>query len=111
MRARASCSVLSRSKIQTRRDGGNLASFTAELLAADERTDALVGQRSEEHTSELQSPCNLVCRLLLEKKKNTMREQLIRLSSEVGDLLLILDIICLTIYGDLIAHVIAAEAT
>src|SRR2546426_1425785 len=28
------------------------------------------GKRSEEHTSELQSPCNLVCRLLLEKKKN-----------------------------------------
>src|SRR5205807_10106537 len=28
-------------------------------------------QRSEEHTSELQSPCNLVCRLLLEKKKTT----------------------------------------
>src|SRR2546426_7088880 len=28
--------------------------------------------RSEEHTSELQSPCNLVCRLLLEKKKNEM---------------------------------------
>src|SRR5256885_11622557 len=27
--------------------------------------------RSEEHTSELQSPCNLVCRLLLEKKKVT----------------------------------------
>src|SRR5256885_7111544 len=27
-------------------------------------------ERSEEHTSELQSPCNLVCRLLLEKKKN-----------------------------------------
>src|SRR5256885_15834300 len=27
------------------------------------------GDRSEEHTSELQSPCNLVCRLLLEKKK------------------------------------------
>src|SRR2546426_5534757 len=26
--------------------------------------------RSEEHTSELQSPCNLVCRLLLEKKKH-----------------------------------------
>src|SRR2546426_7161991 len=26
-------------------------------------------RRSEEHTSELQSPCNLVCRLLLEKKK------------------------------------------
>src|SRR5256885_9202551 len=28
-----------------------------------------VRRRSEEHTSELQSPCNLVCRLLLEKKK------------------------------------------
>src|SRR2546426_3380945 len=28
------------------------------------------GGRSEEHTSELQSPCNLVCRLLLEKKNN-----------------------------------------
>src|SRR5256885_5208106 len=28
--------------------------------------------RSEEHTSELQSPCNLVCRLLLEKKKKNM---------------------------------------
>src|SRR5256885_11575661 len=29
--------------------------------------------RSEEHTSELQSPCNLVCRLLLEKKKTCVR--------------------------------------
>src|SRR5256885_9531638 len=28
--------------------------------------------RSEEHTSELQSPCNLVCRLLLEKKKSAL---------------------------------------
>src|SRR5256885_6302029 len=34
--------------------------------AAAEPTAA---ERSEEHTSELQSPCNLVCRLLLEKKK------------------------------------------
>src|SRR2546426_7500122 len=31
------------------------------------------GVRSEEHTSELQSPCNLVCRLLLEKKKKKSR--------------------------------------
>src|ERR1039457_7658664 len=30
--------------------------------------------RSEEHTSELQSPCNLVCRLLLEKKKKTTKK-------------------------------------
>src|SRR2546426_5586164 len=32
-------------------------------------TGGLARERSEEHTSELQSPCNLVCRLLLEKKK------------------------------------------
>src|SRR5688500_19710361 len=36
-----------------------------EHVGADARQPA----RSEEHTSELQSPCNLVCRLLLEKKK------------------------------------------
>src|SRR5256885_12736356 len=36
------------------------------------RREGVAGPRSEEHTSELQSPCNLVCRLLLEKKnKNT----------------------------------------
>src|SRR5256885_7174192 len=35
--------------------------------------DAAVSPRSEEHTSELQSPCNLVCRLLLEKKKVNLR--------------------------------------
>src|SRR5256885_11723979 len=33
--------------------------------------------RSEEHTSELQSPCNLVCRLLLEKKKKIITDHLI----------------------------------
>src|ERR1022692_4724081 len=37
--------------------------------------------RSEEHTSELQSPCNLVCRLLLEKKK-TPRSSTARRTSE-----------------------------
>src|SRR2546426_5127885 len=39
-------------------------------------------QRSEEHTSELQSPCNLVCRLLLEKKKkkDTSKKYLIQTS-------------------------------
>src|SRR2546426_2488875 len=35
------------------------------------RDGRLNPRRSEEHTSELQSPCNLVCRLLLEKKKKT----------------------------------------
>src|SRR2546426_3772600 len=39
-------------------------------LAPGANAQGLAGQpRSEEHTSELQSPCNLVCRLLLEKKK------------------------------------------
>src|SRR5256885_6291873 len=33
--------------------------------------------RSEEHTSELQSPCNLVCRLLLEKKKKILLTRLL----------------------------------
>src|SRR5256885_12983939 len=36
------------------------------------RPRAALNGRSEEHTSELQSPCNLVCRLLLEKKKNKL---------------------------------------
>src|SRR5256885_8576082 len=42
------------------------------LLGIDRVDDEVVDDepgRSEEHTSELQSPCNLVCRLLLEKKK------------------------------------------
>src|SRR5256885_9040461 len=37
--------------------------------------------RSEEHTSELQSPCNLVCRLLLEKKKKQSRRRSSNLTS------------------------------
>src|SRR5256885_10848440 len=37
-------------------------------FAVDDNDDRFL--RSEEHTSELQSPCNLVCRLLLEKKKD-----------------------------------------
>src|SRR2546430_12233831 len=39
----------------------------------DRRARLAVGGRSEEHTSELQSQSNLVCRLLLEKKKATRR--------------------------------------
>src|SRR2546426_8670479 len=46
-------------------------------------------RRSEEHTSELQSPCNLVCRLLLEKKKKNLpatdeRTAQIRTTTEPG---------------------------
>src|SRR2546426_3684878 len=39
------------------------------MVSAESRLAAISNERSEEHTSELQSPCNLVCRLLLEKKK------------------------------------------
>src|SRR3989454_7061715 len=38
-------------------------------------------ERSEEHTSELQSPCNLVCRLLLEKKNETIWTSEIRIAA------------------------------
>src|SRR2546426_4571034 len=49
---------------------GNVATWNAGAeRIKGYRADAI---RSEEHTSELQSPCNLVCRLLLEKKKNDM---------------------------------------
>src|SRR5256885_9714921 len=41
----------------------------AQDLAALPLDLSVLAPRSEEHTSELQSPCNLVCRLLLEKKK------------------------------------------
>src|SRR5256885_12617066 len=47
--------------------------------------DLVAGRRSEEHTSELQSPCNLVCRLLLEKKQNTRAHA--RPSRHSGDVL------------------------
>src|SRR5256885_4541610 len=49
-----------------------------------------VGGRSEEHTSELQSPCNLVCRLLLEKKKDQRCRLVLLLgyaARESGDIL------------------------
>src|SRR5256885_9233973 len=48
-----------------------VAETGARILRDDGVPEAVAWcDRSEEHTSELQSPCNLVCRLLLEKKKN-----------------------------------------
>src|SRR2546426_9221403 len=59
-----------------RRSHARRASAPDRLRAAARERRRLVSlrdrgraRRSEEHTSELQSPCNLVCRLLLEKKK------------------------------------------
>src|SRR2546426_5474809 len=57
---------VSRSELQDR-------ATAADLDVVGMRSDAQHPERSEEHTSELQSPCNLVCRLLLEKKKKTNR--------------------------------------
>src|SRR5205807_8393550 len=54
-----------------------LDSMSPAFAAAVPKTPRFVGlfSRSEEHTSELQSPCNLVCRLLLEKKKNKINSE------------------------------------
>src|SRR5258708_14057136 len=64
--------TLFRSVLVGARQLGERAQRLVQLLAA--ALDALFGSghqtRSEEHTSELQSPDHLVCRLLLEKKKN-----------------------------------------
>src|SRR2546426_5979362 len=49
---------------------GTMWSMGARLRTCAASSRAWGGTRSEEHTSELQSPCNLVCRLLLEKKKS-----------------------------------------
>src|SRR5256885_7525074 len=73
-RLNASVVIVSRDKdkgeatlIEMRAKSGsrNLDAMTADLSSQDSVREL----RSEEHTSELQSPCNLVCRLLLEKKK------------------------------------------
>src|SRR2546426_6916816 len=45
------------------------ATLMASSCTSGGRPNSDAVERSEEHTSELQSPCNLVCRLLLEKKK------------------------------------------
>src|SRR3989454_7865794 len=49
----------------------DLATRPEKKLGTDATWDQAERARSEEHTSELQSPCNLVCRLLLEKKKQS----------------------------------------
>src|SRR5256885_3243631 len=50
-------------------NGARAFAFT--LMLAFSRPQGVARSRSEEHTSELQSPCNLVCRLLLEKKNHS----------------------------------------
>src|SRR2546426_3690685 len=50
----------------------------------DEEVSKETSSRSEEHTSELQSPCNLVCRLLLEKKNRASLRQYPRIRPSVS---------------------------
>src|SRR6266850_2384550 len=61
---------------QATKDASRIAGLEA-LRIVNEPTAASLAYRSEEHTSELQSPCNLVCRLLLEKKKKNRRNYII----------------------------------
>src|SRR5688500_7595608 len=58
-------------KFTRKPDGAILAMNVIEEIHRKLPNTHLVMHGSEEHTSELQSPCNLVCRLLLEKKKLT----------------------------------------
>src|SRR2546426_10867116 len=62
---RSDCALLPRRRLARGPPAGVHADRSGDVLSA---AGARV-IRSEEHTSELQSPCNLVCRLLLEKKK------------------------------------------
>src|SRR5438552_8827344 len=69
-------------------EGIRLAVIDGQLHAArdvhadDVRNASLESARSEEHTSELQSPDHLVCRLLLEKKKNKSKNSLTLLADK-----------------------------
>src|SRR5256885_9696176 len=54
---------------------GGLYNVTLFLPPTSQPQRCNLFNRSEEHTSELQSPCNLVCRLLLEKKKKRLYTQ------------------------------------
>src|SRR2546430_13396794 len=65
--------------------GCEVVTFTADIGQGEELEPARkkAKKRSEEHTSELQSQSNLVCRLLLEKKKTKQRHAVSRKISEV----------------------------
>src|SRR5256885_12046061 len=67
VRVEAACRVAGNDTDRLEREGR--AAVPLRAAAARCAAPARHQPRSEEHTSELQSPCNLVCRLLLEKKK------------------------------------------
>src|SRR5258708_31432631 len=66
-------------------DARPVAALTPSSTARDVASSITAATRSEEHTSELQSPDHLVCRLLLEKKKNITTSSLHQQSSYIQD--------------------------
>src|SRR5688572_32736593 len=74
-RARAMAVGLSQGRRQGR--GGGPPEARGGLRRAASRAESRGRPRSEEHTSELQSQSNLVCRLLLEKKKKNIRKRIL----------------------------------
>src|SRR5438552_9735704 len=80
------CSMLSIARSSTRKHATKCVLFPqasctdSAQICGGKRTDdigstVVLSSRSEEHTSELQSPDHLVCRLLLEKKKNKIQKE------------------------------------
>src|SRR2546422_4266911 len=67
--------TLFRSHERQRGEGGNGDQARRDAPHEQHEDEETAGERSEEHTSELQSRLHLVCRLLLEKKKNTHQKQ------------------------------------
>src|SRR5256885_8313021 len=62
---------------RSRSDNAGQQRGACPLHGSTQGTARCFSVRSEEHTSELQSPCNLVCRLLLEKKKKTVNTSIL----------------------------------
>src|SRR2546430_3021752 len=59
----------------------NVGGIESMIIQADINNIDCIGLRSEEHTSELQSQSNLVCRLLLEKKKGNMNRNRLNITN------------------------------
>src|SRR5688500_20076787 len=67
--------------LQAARGAGAVPGIAPDRLAGQtQRLARALHERSEEHTSELQSPCNVVCRLLLETKKVHIRSECVLVS-------------------------------
>src|SRR5947208_5031276 len=72
----------SKDSVMARENSGDQSTKATQGAQAASTTSETVETRSEEHTSELQSPDHLVCRLLLEKKKKKRTKLPIRISNK-----------------------------